>query len=261
MVHGAQTSIGSLRISMITATYNRAAMLDRSLRSLYSQSYTNWQSVVIDGGSSDDTDQVVRQVSRPQDIFISEPDEGIYDALNKGIALADGEVIGILHSDDLLFDKDVLLKIATVFSRTNAEIVYGDAVFFRKHIENIVRKYKSPELSRAQLAWGRMPAHTAMFVKADVYREVGSYRTEFDITGDYEWLCRACSTKTLKYEKLKKPLVRMQTGGRSAAGLYNTFKLNREILKSCEINGIKTNWGKVLSKYPAKLMELIHPKI
>ena len=81
MVHGAQTSIGSLRISMITATYNRAAMLDRSLRSLYSQSYTNWQSVVIDGGSSDDTDQVVRQVSRPQDIFISEPDEGIYDAL------------------------------------------------------------------------------------------------------------------------------------------------------------------------------------
>ena len=165
-----------------------------------------------------------------------------------------------MHSDDLLFDKDVLLKIATVFSRTNAEIVYGDAVFFRNHIENIVRKYKSPELSRAQLA-GRMPAHTAMFVKANVYREVVSYRTVFYITGDYVWLCRGFSKKTLYYERLKKPLVRMQTGGRSAAGLYNTFKLNREILKSCEINGIKTNWGKVLSKYPAKLMELIHPKI
>jgi glycosyltransferase involved in cell wall biosynthesis len=260
MLPGKHSSVAPVRISMVTATFNRAAMLERSLLSLYSQSYTNWQSVVIDGASSDNTEKVVRQVSRPQDVFVSEPDEGIYDALNKGIALADGEVIGILHSDDLLFDKDVLQKVAAIFSCTNAEIVYGDAIFFRNHLENIVRKYKSPELSCAQLARGRMPAHTAMFVKAHVYREVGSYKTEFDITGDYEWLCRACSTKALKYKKVEEPFVRMQTGGRSAAGLCNTIKLNREILKSCEINGINTNWAKVLSKYPAKLMEMINPK-
>ena len=244
------------QVSIIMATYNRASTVVRAIISIKSQSYPNIQLIVVDGASDDNTVSLVEPLLCHGDVLISEPDKGIYDALNKGLELATGEIIAFLHSDDLYSDVDVISKIVEQFCDKSIDAVYGDVSFFS--IENdkkTTRIYRSDKLSKKNLAWGKMPAHPAMFIRRRVYDKVGGFKINFKIAADYEFLCRMVQYPNLKAIKLDGVWVRMQTGGVSTGGLSSTILLNKEVMRALRNNRISSNLFMILSKYQSKLLQ------
>jgi glycosyltransferase involved in cell wall biosynthesis len=247
-----------LKVSIITATFNREGTIKRAIRSIKGQLYQNIEVVIVDGASTDGTITVVKPLLSKNDSCVSEKDGGIYDALNKGIERSTGEIIGFLHSDDIFYNDSVISKVVESFKDESVDVVYGDACFFRKgNFKKTVRYYRSHELSLKNLAWGQMPAHTAMFVRKSIYQNYGGFDTSYKICGDYEFLCRLVSIVTPKSVYLPEKIVRMQIGGVSTGGFKNTVILNKEVLMSCRANGIYTNLFMILSKYPSKILQLI----
>lgn len=245
-----------MKVSIITATYNREDTILRALSSIKTQSYNNIQMIVIDGASQDNTLEMISHLLSKTDILISEPDSGIYDALNKGLAFADGEIIAFLHSDDLYFDNDVVTKIVEIFSDDTVDVVYGDVCFFSGNdILNIKRRYRSDKLSKKNLAWGKMPGHPAIFIRRRIYEDIGYFKKDYKIAADYEFLCRMVQKIDLKSIYIPAILVRMKIGGISTGGLKNTILLNKEVLRAIRKNGIYSNPLMVLSKYPSKILQ------
>ncbi len=251
-----------MKFSIITATYNREESIYRSLESVKKQTFKDTELVIIDGLSKDRTLSIIKPLLTDSDICISEKDNGIYDALNKGISNANGDIIGFLHSDDMFFDNYVLEEVASIFDSSDVDIVYGDAVFFKNDNEQrVVRYYNSDKFSTRNLSWGKMPAHTAMFIRKEVYDKYGTFKINYSICADYEFLCRISKHQSLKSTYISKPFVKMQIGGVSTGGIKNTILLNREVLRACLENNIDTNILKILSKYPSKLIQFILPRI
>ena len=249
----------TLKVSVITATYNRDTTVVRALSSIKSQTYTDIQIVVVDGASQDNTVLLVSPMLGYNDILQSEPDQGIYDALNKGLALAEGDIIAFLHSDDLYFDNDVISKVVEIFSDDSVDVVYGDVCFFSgSNVTKTMRRYRSDKLSKKNLAWGKMPAHPAMFIRRRIYKEIGFFETNFKIAADYEFLCRLVHYTNLKSVYLSSVLVRMQLGGVSTGGFRNTILLNKEVFRAIRKNGIYTNLFMLLSKYPSKILQFLN---
>lgn len=245
-------------MSVITATYNREATVVRAVSSIRSQTHTDVQIIVIDGASQDSTMALVSPLLCDTDILKSEPDSGIYDALNKGLALAEGEVIAFLHSDDVYFDDNVISKVVEMFSDDSIDVVYGDVCFFSgSNVTKIRRRYRSDILSVRNLAWGKMPGHPAIFIRRRIYEEIGYFETDFHIAADYEFLCRLVHYADLKSVYLSSVLVRMQVGGASTGGFKNTILLNREVFRAIRKNGIYTNIFMLLSKYPSKILQFL----
>lgn len=222
------------------------------------QKFKQCEHIIIDGASTDDTVDVVRRTAGTNHFLLSERDAGLYDALNKGIQVSCGEVVGFLHSDDFYFDDAVLFKIASAFENPDVDIVYGDAAFFRENdVDKVVRTYRSGEFSLQKLAWGRMPAHPATFIRRRVYEKCGSFKLNYKIAADYEFMCRISRLMKLRNHYIPEVLVKMQTGGASAAGFKNSFLLNAEVLRACRENGVQTNIFKILSKYAGKSLQLL----
>lgn len=247
-----------IKFSVITVSLNRVNLIGDAIDSVQSQSFQGIEQIFIDGGSTDGTIEVILKKMKPGDVFLSEPDGGIYDAINKGLKLATGNIISILHSDDRYENSAILSRIAEKFSESNVDIVYGDAIFFtKKNNEKVVRRYRSGALSLKRLEWGWMPAHTAMFIKREIYQVNGDYKLGYRIASDYEFLCRLLSTSKINYAYIPEVLIKMAIGGVSTSGYKNTFLLNREVFRACQENGLRTNFIKLLSKYPLKLMGLL----
>lgn len=248
-----------MKISVITVAYNSAATITRALRSVTLQSHPDVEHIVIDGASTDGTAALVRRLGTRVSAFVSEPDKGIYDAMNKGLSLVTGDVVGFLNSDDVYATTDVLAKVAECMeSWGGQDAVLGDVAFFHAgRPDQIVRRYRSSRFTPDLLGWGWMPAHPAMFIRRSVYDDVGYFNTDYRIAGDYEWVARAFRMRPIRYRHLPEVLVHMQTGGVSTGGWRNTLRLNQEVLRACRDNGISTNWLKILSKYPAKLREFM----
>ena len=227
-----------MKVSIITATYNRNKTIIRAIKSIKKQIYPNIQLVVIDGESTDNTTDLVKPFIDKNDVYLSEKDDGIYDALNKGIKLATGEIIGFLHSDDMYFDNYVISKVVDLFDET-VDIVYGDACFFSGNsIDKFTRIYNSDKLSLKNLAWGRMPAHPAIFIRKNIYESYGLFKTTYRIASDYEFLCRLMTRGQVNAVYLNDIFVKMQIGGISTGGFDNSILLNKEVLRACTENGI-----------------------
>lgn len=247
-----------MKISIITVAFNAAETIEGALLSLAQQTFQDMEHVVIDGGSSDGTQAVVSSHGDRISRFLSEPDHGIYDAMNKGLALATGDVIGFLNADDAYANKNVLSRVAETMERYQLDALFGDVVFcHRENPDQIVRRYSSSHFRPDRIAWGWMPAHPALFVKREVFQKVGPFRTDYRIAGDFEFVARAFGNQSLRYRYLPEVLVKMRIGGVSTGGWRNTLLLNREVLKACRENGIYTNPLMILSKYPLKLLEFL----
>lgn len=246
-----------LKISIITATYNREDTVSRALESICSQTYGAVEKIIVDGLSTDNTAILVEQFLNHDDVLVIEKDCGIYDALNKGVRLSSGDVIGFLHSDDLYPNPEVLQRVAAIFESNDCDMVYGDAVFFEaSDITKLVRLYKSRDLSIKNLSWGHMPAHPAIFCRREVFEAVGFFKTDYEIAADYEWLCRVAQRKEMNAVYVDEALVKMQTGGASGVGIRKTLTLNLEVYRALKSNGIRSNFFMILSKYLAKFTEL-----
>jgi glycosyltransferase involved in cell wall biosynthesis len=189
---------------------------------------------------------------------VSEPDDGIYDAMNKGLARATGDVVCFLNADDQYASDGVLSLVANQMHAEQLDALIGDVGFF--HAANPsrqVRRYRSDRFTPARLAWGWMPAHPALFLCRSVIGRVGLFNTSYKIAGDYEFIIRTFYGHALRYAHVPMVLVRMQTGGVSTGGWRAKVRLNKEVLRACRENGIKTNIFKILSKYPLKVMEML----
>ena len=248
-----------MRISIITVAYNAARTIADTLESVAAQTHPEIEHIVVDGASTDGTLDVIERHHDKLTKVISEPDRGIYDAMNKGIRVATGDVIGFLNADDVFAQKNVLAMVAEIMKREHLDALFGDVEFFRPdNPGRTIRRYSSAHFRPDRSAWGWMPAHPALFVRREVFQRVGVFRTDYRIAGDFEFVARAFGKNTLRYRHLPEVLVRMRTGGISTAGWRNTLLLNREVLRACRENGIPTNMLKILSKYPAKLLEYFH---
>lgn len=245
--------------SIIMPVLNSGATIGRALESLTQQIFTDFELIIIDGESTDSTLAEIRKFESrlPISHLVSEPDEGLYDALNKGIARARGEVVASLNGDDCYANPGVLLWYREAFSEPIPDLVFADLVYFSPaRPEKVRRFYSSREFLPEKLKKGWMPPHPTVFVRAEVYHRIGTYRTDYQIAADYEFLVRALLVNRLSYRRIDAVVVRMQLGGLSTSGLSATFTLNREILRSLRENGIQGSWPGLLSKFPTKIKEL-----
>lgn len=247
-----------LKISVITVCFNSAQTIEQTLQSVASQTHKSVEHLVIDGASKDDSLSIIHRYRAGIAKVVSEPDRGIYDAMNKGIELATGDVIGFLNADDVYANERVLARVAGVMECDGVDAVLGDVEFFRPQDPlNPVRRYRSRRFRPDRIAFGWMPAHPALFLRRHVYQRYGQFRTDYRIAGDFEYVARIFHESALSYSCLPETLVHMRTGGISTGGWRNTILLNREVLRACRENGIKTNLFKILSKYPAKAFEFL----
>ena len=243
-------------VSIITVVYNGSEFIDQAIKSVLTQSYNNIEYIIIDGGSTDGTLEIIRRYENNISLYVSEPDDGIYTAMNKGLKLATGYIVGILNADDVYADTDVIYEIATVFMQTSVDSVISDLVIVdREDINSIKRYYKSDSFVPEKLAYGWMPAHPAFFVKNECYRKHGLFKTDYKIAADYELLVRFLSKNRITYHYIDRVVVKMRAGGVSSRNITSNWVLNREIVRACRENGVKTNIFKVLSKYPAKILQ------
>ncbi|WP_104709090.1 glycosyltransferase family 2 protein [Helicobacter felis] len=243
-----------MKISIISVVFNGAKTLETAIQSVLAQHYQEVEHIVVDGGSCDGSVEILKRYSAHLS-FTSEPDQGLYDALNKGIARARGEIVGILHSDDVFAHPQVLHKVASTFQENQeAQMVYGDLVYLKG--SKVVRYYQSGEFDPKLFFYGRVPAHPTVFVKKSVYDRFGGYKIDYKISADYEWLLRVLVLGGVKWVYLPEVLVKMGVGGLSTRGLKSLWIANKENLRACRENGIKAHWGTMLLKYPYKIKGL-----
>lgn len=247
-----------MKISIITVAFNAIDTLADTLQSVAAQTYGEIEHIIIDGASTDGTQELIARHPGRVSRFISEPDNGIYDAMNKGLALATGEVIGFLNADDVYANDEVLQRVAELMAHNELDAVFGDAEFVNPaHPTRSVRRYRSERFRPDRIAWGWMPAHPALFLKRRIYERYGGFRVDYRIAGDFELVARIFHDGTIRYRHVNEVWVRMRTGGISTGGWRNTVLLNREVLRACTENHIPTSLPKILSKYPVKLFEFL----
>lgn len=246
-----------MKISIVTVGYNAEKTLGRTLDSVAQQKYPNVEHILIDGGSTDASMAVAKKSGAHLTKSLSEPDNGIYDAMNKGLALATGDVVAFLNADDFYASDDTLSQVAQVMVSNQLDILAGNVAFFRPGSENrIVRIYNSGRFEVKKLALGLMPAHPALFIRRDVLVKAGGFKTDYKIAGDFELIARILTRQNIKMEHLSKVLVKMQLGGISTSGWRAKLLMNREILQACAENGIRTSLFNIWLRYPGKLLEL-----
>jgi glycosyltransferase involved in cell wall biosynthesis len=247
-----------MKISVITVCYNSARTLERTLQSVAEQDWSDVEHIVIDGGSSDGSAKILETFRSRLAHVVSEPDHGIYDAMNKGLACAQGEIVCFLNSDDYYVNPQVLSVVAAKMQAQDLDAFMGDVGFFHERFpQRLVRRYRSDRFTPERLAWGWIPAHPALFLRKRIIQRVGRFKIDYRIAGDFEFIVRAFHGHALRYEHVPEVLVHMQTGGASTGGWRSKLLLNREVLRACRENGLQTNMLKILSKYPAKLLETI----
>jgi len=250
-----------MKVSIITVSYNSADHIEDAIKSVASQDYENIEHVIVDGGSKDGTVDLLQKHNSEISHWISESDQGIYDAMNKGIKMASGDVVGILNSDDFYFDNQIISQIVEAFQVPGIDAVYGDLIFVDpSDLGRTVRTYSSAKWNPARFAKGYMPAHPTFFVRRHFYEKHGLFETDYEIAADYEMLIRLLYVNKLKYKYLPITMVKMRKGGVSSNGIISNIVLNKEIVRACKKHGIKTNALKIYPKYFNKVFELFNHK-
>ncbi len=246
------------RISIITVCYNSINTIRDTIDSVLKQTYKNIEYIIIDGGSTDGTVELVTSYGKNVNKFISEPDRGMYNALNKGLKIASGDIVGILNSDDFFTNDRIIELVADEFRQKELEAVYGDVQFVRPSDKTkVVRYYSSKQFNPGKFKFGFMPAHPSFYVRLELFEKFGFYKENYKIGSDFDLLVRFLYIKKVKYKYLQMSFVNMRTGGLSNKNLGSILTLNKEIARACKENGIKTNLFLIYSKYLIKAFEFM----
>lgn len=249
-----------MKVTVITVTYNSEQFINQCISSVLEQTYQDVEYIIIDGNSSDSTLKIVR--SFPDILYVSEPDNGIYDAINKGIKMATGDLVGILNSDDFFNHKNVLARIVQEFQENEQiDAVFADVSFIdRVNPGKTLRYYSSKFFKPWMFKFGFQPAHPTLYVKKDVFNSHGLYRPDLKIAGDFEFMLRIFLKERIRFKYIDDLWVKMRVGGASTSGVQSLVLLNKEIIRSCRSNGIYTNQWMVYSKYLIKWWGFIFKK-
>lgn len=232
-----------MKFSIITASYNSASTIESCMRSVLDQSHSNIEYILMDGGSTDETLEVINSVSKQYPKvniqLTSEPDHGIYDALNKGIAKATGDIIGIVHSDDLLAQNTTLEHIAKAFQLKRVDGVYGDLLYVQSNNPSkVIRTWTSQLFRPVLLKKGWMPAHPTLYLKREVYQQSGMFNTHFKIAADYDFILRIFKNAAYSWQYLPEVIVKMRLGGASNKSISNILQKSKEDYKAIKTNKI-----------------------
>lgn len=243
-----------MKLSIITATWNSSETIADTLASLAQQTYTEFEYIVIDGGSTDDTVAKIKASGLRVDHLVSEPDRGIYDALNKGIALATGDYVGFLHSDDLLATEQSLANLAKALTDTQSDAIYADLQYVQKGDTNkVIRHWRSGAFDRKKMKYGWMPPHPTFYMRRSLYEQLGGFDLSYRIAADYDSLLRYLWASEVQATYLPEVLIKMRVGGASNRSLANIVKKSAEDISAMNKNGvpaISAFPGKNLSKIP-----------
>lgn len=242
-----------MKVSIITVAYNSAETIEDTMISVLNQTHSDVEYVLVDGGSSDGTQDAIRKYELRLGRWVSEKDGGIYFAMNKGIDMASGEIVGILNSDDVYADSKVLEDVVAVFQSTNADIVYANLDYVeRDNINSVVRRWKAGKYRDGMFLMGWMPPHPTFFIRLEHYKNWGGYRTELRSSADYELMLRMIHKHQLKVAYLNRCIIKMRQGGQSNLSLQNRMKANKEDRLAWKLNGVQpyvfTTWLKPLRK-------------
>jgi glycosyltransferase involved in cell wall biosynthesis len=245
---------GRLKISVITAVYNNVSTIEDTILSVISQTYPNVEHIIIDGASTDGTVDVIRKHVAKIAVVKSEPDHGIYDAMNRGLALAKGDIIGFLNGDDIYADSSVLEAIARTIETQKVDACYGDLVYVdRNNVRKIVRYWKSQAYRGGLFEKGWMPAHPTFYAKRQVYEKYGGYDTTYRRQSDFELTLRFLAVHKIKSAYIPRVLIRMRSGGASRE-LMHILEGNIEAYHACRKHSLKVTpffiARKILSRVP-----------
>jgi glycosyltransferase involved in cell wall biosynthesis len=246
-----------LKISIITVVFNRVKTVERAIQSVLHQSYNDIEYIVVDGASTDGTVDVIEKYKNRIHTIVSEKDKGMYDALNKGIKLATGDIVGILHADDEFADETIIQQVVDVFLQNkHTDCVYGDVGFVKEEDpQKIVRYYSSAIFHPRLFKYGFMPAHPTFFCYKKFFDLYGYYRTDLEIAADFDLLLRYLKKFTLQSVYIPQMLVRMNMGGKSTKGLSSTIRINKEIKQILKEHKMPSGYLRLYSRYFIKVQE------
>lgn len=251
-----------MKISIITVCFNSEKYIRNAIESVLGQTYSNIEYIIIDGDSKDQTMQIVKSYGDSIQVVVSEPDKGIYDAMNKGLKLATGDVVAILNSDDFYDNPNVIFNIVECFSLNNPDGIYGDLnVVYRDDITRLKRQYLADKFNVNSLANGIMPGHATIFLKRDLFTKFGFYSLNYPISADFELLVRFLYANKIKLKYLPQIVLKARTGGISDNSFFTKLKISKEIIRACKENGLKTSLFKVNLRILIKLILLLRAKL
>ena len=259
-IHNVQrtTLPGKPLVSIITVVFNGAVTLEDTIRSVLQQSYDNIEYIIIDGGSNDGTLDIIRKYDAKVDYWLSEHDAGIYDAMNKGVALATGDYVGMLNADDFFANSHSVQKIVERLVADKLDAAFSQLdVVKPDDVLQVLRKYRVARFNTFMLRIGVMPPHPTFYCRKSCYEKLGAnpYRTDYRIAADFELLVRLLLTQKISWGYLAETTVKMRAGGTSSASYKSRLLLNREIIRACGQNGLYTNMLLLLLKVPLRLLE------
>lgn len=246
-----------MKVSIITVCYNSESTIEDTIKSVASQDYENIEYIIIDGGSTDNTNDIVKKYANNVDIYVSEKDDGLYDAMNKGVSLATGDIIGILNSDDFFMSQSSVSELISGFNHPNIDAVYSDLIYVdENNTDKVTRLYSSKPFRKSLIKFGIMLPHPTFYAKKSVYDKCGSYKLNYRVAADFEFIAR-CVSKGITLNRVPKITVKMREGGISSSGLMWRVHQNFEIVRACRENAIRTNIGMIALKLPYKLFTLL----
>ena len=253
-----------MKISVITATFNSGKTVRDTIESVLHQTYKDFEYIIVDGQSKDDTMEIVRSYESlfgGRIRYVSEPDKGIYDAMNKGIAMATGDVVGILNSDDFYTSNNVLEQVAKTLSDTNIDAVYGDVHYVNDdHLDKCVRYYTSRPFHRSWMRFGFMPAHPSFYCRREIYERFGMFDTTYKVAADFENLLRLIYVHRIRTRYIPKDFVTMRTGGASTSGLHSHRRIMSDHLRALRTNKVYSNVFLLSLRYLYKIGEVMWSK-
>jgi len=247
-----------VKVSILTVSYNSEKTIQDTINSVIQQDYPNIEYIIIDGNSSDGTMDIVSKHSSGITKVISEPDKGIYDAMNKGVKLASGDIVGILNSDDFYASNTVVSKVVKLISKEGTDSLYADLVYVdAENTEKVTRKWVSGKYKPGKFKWGWMPPHPTFFVRKNVYEKFGSFNTELKSAADYEFMLRVLHKENISVSYLPELTVRMRAGGVSNASFKHRIKANKEDRKAWTLNNVQPYFFTLFLKPIRKILQFI----
>jgi len=246
--------VPNLKISLITSCYNAEAHIGRCIESVIAQNCPNLEYIIIDGGSTDNTLSVIKKYESYISRIVTEPDKGVYDAMNKGIQLATGEVVGTLNADDYFAANDILKTIENIFITKNTDIVYGDLDYVDFN-ETIIRRWRTKAYIKGIFNWGWMPPHPTFYCKRSLFDKLGLYKLDYGTAADYELMLRFMHATNLNTFYINKVLIKMQLGGLSNKSFSNRLKAWENDLKAMRKNGIRLPLLTLIMKPVRKVLQ------
>lgn len=251
-----------MKITIITATYNNADFIEATIKSVLAQSYKNIEYIIVDGASTDGSLEVIRRYAEqyPQISYLSEPDCGVYSAINKGVKMSTGDIVGLLHGNDTFSSATVLEQVAQMMSNADVPFIYGDVKYTAPHGSKIVRYYSSAQFSIDKLQQGIAPPHPSLYMRKELFESYGLYKEDYLIGADFDMFLRLMVVNKLEGKYLPLDMVTMTTGGLSTRLYHQIFTNNREKYRALKENSCNVSVYLLLKRYICTLKSFIKPK-